>query len=115
MRRAIVLLGLVAACGGSDDPKPIDAPGECKATVSTLAAKNADCAVETGHIQASQRDQYVADFTAGASTTLDCSRMTKVLGNPDACAMEQNAMPCSSYSQQTGLPLPASCKGLYGK
>jgi hypothetical protein len=113
MRATLLLLGLFAAGCGSDETT--DVPAECKATVETLANKNADCAVATGAIAAEQRAEYVATFTAGVTTTLDCSRQTKVNGNPDACAMEMNAMPCTLFDKTNGLPIAASCKGLYAK
>ena len=109
-----LLIGTVAACGGGDDGT--DAPGSCRATADALAARNADCAVESGFIDSGQRQPFYDNFRAGITTTLDCSRMTKILGSPEACVSETNAMPCATFDRAAQfLPLPASCKGLYGK
>lgn len=117
MRKAIAVLGLIAAvgCGGGDDNKPVDAVAECKESVAVASAKNADCAVATGAIAPEQRDQYASDFAAAAALALDCSRVTKILGDTDACATDTKALPCSFFTPQNGLPIPASCKGIYGK
>jgi hypothetical protein len=115
MRYLLACLLVVAACGGSNDDAPPDAVRECNDSVAVFAAVNAECAVQTGQIAEQQRGEFVTNFKAGASLTLDCSRMTKVLGSPDTCATDMRALPCGLYDQQSGLPLAASCKGLYGK
>ena len=97
-------------CGGDD--APVDAAGECKATVATFASKLADCAVQTGEIDASLRDQYISKFKTEAEKS--CWNVTKILGNPDLCATEYNVLPCTSYSPTNGLPPPQSCLKIYG-
>jgi hypothetical protein len=106
------LASCAIGCGGDDEM--VDAAGACRATVETFASKHAACAIETGEIPASDRDQYIKDFTARADGPVVCWNVTKILGNPDQCATNLNAIPCVSYSPRQGLPLPQSCVRLYG-
>jgi hypothetical protein len=62
-------------------------------------------------------EQQCHDFvdaacSAGAALNLDCSRVRGINGSIDACKADYAAEPCSCYQEPTGLPVPASCKGL---
>ena len=112
MRTIIPLLALFSLLGCSSPPR--DAPAECAATVEAICEANASCAV-LGAPDAGSPDyvDYVANCKAGFATTLDCSRAARVTGNPDACKADIAATPCALYVDPAGLPVPASCKGLF--
>jgi len=102
----------LTACSSDDDS---NVPARCNQTAQSLCEANANCSVETGEIPASQHAEYVANCVSGFKQTADCSRATKITGDPDACEMELSATPCAQYVPNVGLPLPASCHNLYAK
>jgi hypothetical protein len=85
----------------------------CYETVDTLCERNADCAVAVHNGTPADRANFIAACKGAALANLDCSRMTQLAGNPDACEIDYANMPCSLYTDATGLPMPASCKALF--
>ena len=74
---------------------------------------NANCAVETGVITQADRSAFVSNCVSGFKQNLDCSRVTKVTGHPDACEADVAATPCAQFMLPAGLPLPASCRSIF--
>lgn len=108
----VVISTLLCLTGCGSDTGP-NVPARCNQSGQNLCEANANCSVETGEIVASQRADFVANCVSGFKQTLDCSRMTKITGSPDACDMELAATPCAQFTPNVGLPLPASCSHIY--
>ncbi len=113
MRQTWFILVALAGCSSDSTAPTNSVPERCRDTVEVLCTRNATCAAVAGEITQAQEGAFIDNCKAGAFTTLDCSRQTKILGNPDACDADMMATPCSLYVLQQGLPLPASCKALY--
>ena len=108
---AACLTLLSSGCGSSDSGP--SASEDCYSLISAYCARAQTCSVAAGETTAAFGAQYVANCKGAASTTLDCSRAVRMLGDPDACKAEINAMPCSFYTP-SDFPLPASCKAIVG-
>jgi hypothetical protein len=107
------LLVGIAACSSGSGNSGTSVAQRCYETIETLCERNADCAVAIHNGTPANRAEYIANCTGAAKTTLDCSRMTQLTGNPDACEADYASLPCSLYVDTTGLPMPASCKSLF--
>lgn len=109
MRRWLLIAALTG-CGGDDE---VDPSTRCSELGQSVCQTNANCAVETGYIAEADRSTYVSNCVSGFRQALDCSRITKVTGNPDVCESEFASTPCAQFDSVTGLPLPASCRGVF--
>lgn len=103
-------LALAGCSSDSDDPSPAE---KCSELGQSVCQSNSSCAVETGAIAKADQNAYVSNCVAGFKQALDCSRVTKVTGNPDTCEVEVAATPCEQFDPNTGLPLPASCRSIF--
>lgn len=109
---ALLTLLLPLACGSESDDG--SSPSEqCNDFGQRLCEINATCAVEVAEISASEEDRFVANCVSGFKQALDCSRVTRVTGHPDACEADMAATPCEQYVTPTGLPLAASCQSIF--
>lgn len=105
------ILLLMLGCSSDDDKK---SPSEqCKDVGQTACEANANCAIETGVTAEADRKAFVSNCVAAFKQALDCSRVTKVTGNPDACETDLAATPCAQFMLPAGLPLPASCRSIF--
>lgn len=104
---------LVVSCGGSSAPSAAEVSARCSKSEETLCALNVACGIETHWLASASRDTSQANCVANLKTGLDCSRKTKLTGNPDACEADFASTPCTFFVLPNGIPLPASCKDIY--
>lgn len=104
---------LILALGCSSDKDDENPTEQCNRLGQTACEANANCAVETKDVSQVDRNAFVANCVSGFKQSLDCSRVTKVTGNPDACEADLAATPCAQFMLPAGLPLPASCRSIF--
>jgi hypothetical protein len=112
---AVGALLLAVACG--DDNKGDSVAERCYQTATGVCERVGACGVELGQVTAADRSGFVADCKSGFLRSLDCSRQTKLAGNPDACQADLEATPCKTFDEAPDVAsaLPASCFRLYAE
>lgn len=80
---ALVLMA--SACSSSSGSSSSDVPAKCNEVANSICSSNANCAVETAQIAADQSPAFIANCVSGFKTSIDCSRQTKITGNPGVC------------------------------
>lgn len=106
----VLVLPLSLACSSDHNESPSD---QCNHLGQTVCEANANCAVEKGDITHADRSAFVSNCVSGFKQSLDCSRVTKVTGHPNACEADVAATPCAQFMLPAGLPLPASCRSIF--
>lgn len=106
----MLILILTLGCSSDEHENPTE---QCNHFGQTACEANANCAVETGTITQADRNTFVSNCVSGFKQSLDCSRVTKVTGHPDACEADTAATPCTQFMLPAGLPLPASCRSIF--
>ena len=105
-------LALAGGCSGDDDDDDDKSPNACEQVAQTICEANGTCAVEQGAIAPANRSGFVSSCIIGFNTRLDCSK-AMVIGQPEVCEAEVAATPCAHFALPNGLPLPASCIGIF--
>lgn len=104
---------LVVSCGGSSAPSAAEVSARCDKSGETLCALNVACGIDAHWIPSASRDDAQASCITGYKLVADCSRKTKLTGNPDTCEADFARTPCTFYEPPSGIPLPASCKAIF--
>ena len=110
----IIMLVAMAAfgCGASASSAP-SAAEQCNHMGEVLCDSNANCAVLSQQIASDQRAAYVSSCTASYEQAAACSNAKLITGQPDQCEQAITSASCSTYVPSSGLPLPASCRGVF--
>ena len=110
---AFTLLPLALAGGcSSDDDDDDRSPNACDHVAQSICEANGSCAVEQGAVAQADRSDFVFSCIIGFNSRLDCSK-AMVIGQPDVCETDVAATPCAQFALPNGLPLPASCIGIF--
>jgi hypothetical protein len=104
-------LALTGGCS-SDDDEDERSPNACDHVAESICEANASCAVEQGALAQADRSGFVFSCIVGFNTRLDCSKVM-VVGQPEVCEADVAATPCARFSLPNGLPVPASCMGIF--
>jgi hypothetical protein len=104
-------LALTGGCS-SDDDEDERSPNACDRVAETICEANATCAVEQGALARADHSGFVLSCIIGFNTRLDCSK-AMVVGQPEVCEADVAATPCARFSLPNGLPLPATCTGIF--
>jgi hypothetical protein len=105
-------LALAGGCSSGDDDDDERPPNACDQVAQSICEANATCAIEQGAIVQADRRGFVSSCIIGFYTRVDCSK-AMVIGQPDVCEADVAATPCAQFALPNGLPLPASCMGIF--
>src|SRR5690348_4744162 len=112
MRRRLwlTLLSIGATACGSSSSGSTGGPSvteQCHNVIDTLCERDISCGEQVGAFPPGNHNALVDQCKSGASTSLDCSRKTRIEGSVSACEIDTTNMACALYSNETGLPLAA--------
>jgi hypothetical protein len=106
----LALAGL-AACSSSSSSSPSQ---QCEALISKICTDLADCAVDGGLVDPSQRSSQLATCSSDAHMNLPCANAVGVSSTYDSCMSMLANPPCAQVDQQVAsgtLTLPDACSG----
>jgi len=126
MKRSLVWLVLVAACGGDDGamgPSPdggqptaaqiAEAVDKCHTLVSSFCTRFADCSL-MWQAPPPERAERITECKQSAATEIDCGKAIGVTADYSRCLREVNEFSCTVLFPQPWPPadgsLPASCE-----
>jgi hypothetical protein len=101
----VVLVQLLASCGAPAEPAKVDVAAKCFEVRDTYCNRSQTCDDQSGDPQ----PNFLASCRSALNDKTNCSKFTKIIGQPDACLDEINATPCELFDPATGIPMPASC------
>jgi hypothetical protein len=101
----LAIAQLVASCGAPPEPPKVDVVAKCFEVRDTYCNRSQTCDEQSGDPQ----PNFLASCKSALNDNTNCSKFTKIIGQPDACLDEINATPCELFDPGTGIPMPASC------
>jgi hypothetical protein len=114
MRVALVIGAvLLVACGSDGNGGPSALEQQCLDFADVACSSNAKCAVSTGAIQQTDSAMFVSSCKTAAVNGLSCSTVKAVSGSVANCKADYEAASCTTFVLPNGLPVPASCRGLF--
>lgn len=110
----LIPLALAAGCSSDDDDGDDDerSPNACDHVAQSICEANGSCALEQGVIAQADRRGFVSSCIIGFNSRVDCAKVM-VVGQPEVCEADVAATPCAQFAVPNGLPLPASCTGIF--